>query len=126
MTYNKKSIEDVEIRAGQKLPVRDEDLCILLTNLLENALEACREMEPERERSLLLRISTNEDHIMIDCENSTDKEIKILPDGTIPTSKSDSVDHGYGISSVRRIVEKYCGEFEISCENGRFRAVITI
>ena len=115
-----------EIRAGQDLPVKDEDLCILLTNLLENALEACRSISPESERSISLRISANEDHILIDCENSADKEVKILPDGTVPTSKSDSVDHGYGLSSVRRIVEKYCGEFVISCENGRFRAVITI
>ncbi|MBP5293282.1 MAG: GHKL domain-containing protein [Clostridia bacterium] len=63
---------------------------------------------------------------MIDCENSTDKEVKILSDGTIPTSKSDSVNHGYGVSSIRRIVEKYFGVFEITCENGRFRALITI
>ena len=83
-------------------------------------------MAPERDRFITLHISANDDHIMIDCENSTDKEVKILSDGTIPTSKSDSVDHGYGLSSVRRIVEKNCGEFVISCENGRFRAVITI
>ncbi|MBP5293281.1 MAG: GHKL domain-containing protein, partial [Clostridia bacterium] len=48
-----------EIRAGQSLPVKDEDLCILLTNLLENALEACRGMTPERERFLSLHISAN-------------------------------------------------------------------
>ncbi len=115
-----------EIRAGQSLPVRDEDLCILLTNLLENALEACRSISPESERFISLLISANEDHIMIDCENSTDKEVKILPDGTVPTSKSDPDNRGYGVSSVRRIVEKYCGEFVISCENCRFRAAITI
>ena len=115
-----------DIRAGQSLPVKDEDFCILLTNLLENALEACRNTAPEKERFLSLRISSNEDHIMIDCENSTDKEVKILSDGTIPTSKSDPENHGYGVSSVRRIVEKYCGEFDVSCENGCFRAIITI
>ena len=117
---------NAEIRAGQSLPVKDEDLCILLTNLLENAVEACRNMAPERDRFITLHISANDEHIMIDCENSTDKEVKILPDGTIRTSKSDSVDHGYGLSSVRRTVEKYCGEFELSCKDGRFRAVITI
>ena len=115
-----------EIRAGQSLPVKDEDLCIILTNLLENAVEACRNMAPERERSISLRISANEEHIMIDCENSTDKEVKILPDGSVPSSKSDPDNHGYGVSSVRRIIEKYCGEFELSCKDGRFRAVITI
>ena len=115
-----------EIRAGQILPVKDQDLCIMLTNLLENALEACRSISTDSERFISLRISANEDHILINCENSTDKEAKILPDGTVHTSKSDSVNHGYGLSSVRRIVEKYCGEFEISCENSRFRAVITI
>ena len=115
-----------EIRAGQNLPVKDEDLCILLTNLLENALEACRKMTPESERRLALHLSANDDHILIDCENSTDEEVKVLSDGTIPTSKSDSVNHGYGVSSVRRIVEKYCGELEMTCENGRFRTVITM
>ena len=115
-----------EIRAGQNLPVKDEDLCILLTNLLENALEACRNTVSEHKRFLSLRISSTEDHIMIDCENGTDKDMKILPDRTIPSSKPDPENHGYGISSVARIVEKYCGDFELSCRDGCFRAVITI
>ena len=83
-------------------------------------------MAPERDRFITLHISANDDHMMIDCENSTDKEVKILPDGSVPSSKSDPDNHGYGLSSVRRTVEKYCGEFVISCENARFRAVITI
>ncbi|MBQ9545398.1 MAG: GHKL domain-containing protein [Clostridia bacterium] len=115
-----------EIRAVSSLPVKDEDLCILLTNLLENALEACRNIGTERERDISLRISANEDHIMIDCENSTDKDIKIMSDGTIPTSKSDPDNHGYGVSAVAGIAQKYCGEFEITCGDGRFRAVVTI
>ena len=51
---------------------------------------------------------------------------RFLPDWSVPSSKSDPDNHGYGLSSVRRIVEKYCGELELSCKDGRFRAVITI
>ena len=50
----------------------------------------------------------------------------IAQDGTISTSKSDADNHGYGISAMRRIVEKHCGVLKLSCADGRFQIVITI
>lgn len=115
-----------DIKTDESLPLEDEELCVLLTNLLENALEACLAMKPEQDRFLSLHIASREEHLLIDCENSTDAEITVLPDGTIPSAKSDKKNHGYGISSIRRIIEKHYGMLEISCTEGRFQIVITV
>lgn len=117
---------DANIKAEKELSLRDEELCVLLTNLLENALEACRAMRYEQDRLLSLRIVSKGDHILIACENSTDMPVTIAQDGTISTSKSDADNHGYGISAMRRIVEKHCGALKLSCADGRFQIVITI
>lgn len=117
---------EADIKAEENMPLKDEELCVLLTNLLENAVEASRSMGEGQDRFLSLRISSNQEHVLIVCENSTDAQTTIAPDGTISTSKSDAENHGYGISSMRRIVEKRFGVLEISCADGRFKATITI
>ena len=117
---------ETEIKVENDPPLKDEELCVLLTNLLENAVEACRSVGTERDRFLSLQIASRNDHVMILCENSTDFPRKIAPDGTIATSKADGTNHGYGIPAIRRIVEKHYGLLETSCEDGCFRTVITI
>ena len=84
------------------------------------------ESKAEKDRFLSLRISSDGDHFLIDCENSTDAQMTVSSDGVISTSKADSRNHGYGISSVRRIVEKHAGVMDISCGDGRFKATVTI
>jgi nitrogen fixation/metabolism regulation signal transduction histidine kinase len=48
------------------------------------------------------------------------------PDGTVPTAKSDEKSHGFGLPAIRAIVEKHGGQLAISCENGCFRAQVTL
>jgi sensor histidine kinase regulating citrate/malate metabolism len=117
---------ETDIRPEKTLPLKDEELCVLLTNLLENALEACRRMDREQDRFLSVRIVSGGEHLLIDCENSTHVQAAVGPDGTVPTSKSDEKSHGFGLPAIRAIVEKHGGQLAISCENGCFRAQVTL
>lgn len=117
---------DSNIRISGELPLRDEELCVVLSNLLENALESCRAMEKSSERFIALTLSSNQEHMMILCENSTEHCIPVEPEGDIPSSKANAREHGYGIASVRRIADRHYGMLKFSCQEGRFKAELSI
>ena len=90
------------------------DVSILLSNLLDNAIENCGsspkiELVIERRKSMLF--------IMV--KNSVDAPV-LESNPSLVTSKSDSGSHGYGVMSVRRIAEKYSGSAGFRDENGYF------
>ncbi len=117
---------DTDIKTGTELPLGDGELCVLLTNVLENALEACSRMKQEQDRFISLSVFSDGEHLLINCENSTSDVTAPSPDGTIKSSKKDEADHGYGIPAMRRIVEKHYGLMNIACEDGRFSVKITL
>ncbi len=117
---------DVDIKTGKSIPMKDEDLCVLLTNILENALEACRAMEDKSSRFIFLRISASEEHMALTCENSTDTSIPVTENDVIPSSKPDASNHGYGIPAIRRIVDKYYGILKLSRQNGSFLVKVSL
>ena len=115
-----------DIRILDAPPLREEELCVMLTNVLENALEACRRMDKEQERYVSLTLSANQEHLVIICENSTKDESWLESDGEIISSKDDLLNHGYGIAAIRQIVERHSGWMNLSCQDGRFKADIAI
>ena len=117
---------ETDIRVKTGLPLKDEELCIVLTNLLENALEACRDMKQEQERFISLAIFSDSEHLHITCENSTDVSVTPISDGPRPSSKSDSESHGYGLPAIHRIVEKHYGTMTTGCNDECFTVKITL
>ena len=115
-----------DVKAGTDLPLEDGELCVLLSNLLENALEACRAMKREQDRFISLSIRSDDAHMHISCENSTGAAPTLGADAAIPSSKPDAKDHGYGIPAIRRIVEKHFGMMNTGFADGRFSVKITI
>ena len=65
-------------------------------------------------------------HMHVTCENSTDASMTVGAEGTIPSSKPDAKDHGCGIPAIRRIVEKHFGMMNTACADRRFTVKITI
>ena len=116
---------EAEIKAGADVPMKDEELCILLTNLLENALEACGKMDASAARFISFRLTATGEHITISCRNSTDTVLD-ADHKTLPSSKSDAENHGMGIAAVRRVVEKHCGVMDIGCKDGCFTVDIAV
>ena len=89
------------------------DVSSLLDNLLTNAVEAAEKSENKR---ILLSIYRQEnsfvmtDHIFVKVVNSCDSKPKIK-NGLLMTSKINSLYHGFGTKSVRRVVSKYNGDY---------------
>lgn len=84
-----------------------EDICVLLCNLLDNAIEAAAKTELDR-RYLRLSIKNMGELLLIELSNSSN-ELPTVRNNRFITSKPDTDIHGFGIESVRQIVRKYNG-----------------
>lgn len=103
---------DLEGHFPEEFFLEDIDFCILLSNLLENAGEALEKVMGEI--FLQIEIKSFQQWFFLTIRNNT-----IIDKADFQTtSKSDKRNHGFGIQSVRRIVEKYHGNVVWNCDNG--------
>lgn len=105
--------------------LRSADLCAILGNLLDNALEAARQVSEKEGRFVRLTIRRINQMLVIKAENG----FAILPvrkDGVLKTSKAENGLHGWGLQSVRTAAEKYDGTVQTSYTDHTFQAVVTL
>ncbi len=103
----------------EKLHIQGNDLCSLLVNLLDNAIEACSKVPDGNEKKLELTLGMKNDFVYFGVSNSS-VGAPVMEDEEVITSKEDKGWHGYGISIIRRIVRKYDGAFDIIPSQGSF------
>ena len=106
------------------LPFRAVHLAIVFGNLLDNALEACREMESVK-RWINIEASYTKEVLMVSVCNSSQVR-KRDRGGRYATTKSDHCFHGLGLYSVEQAVEPYCGQLEVEYRDGVFRAAVVM
>lgn len=109
--------------------IRSADLCAVLGNLLDNALEAAGQVPETGQRFIQLTIRRINQMLVIKVENS----FSVLPvkqGSGLQTTKEDNGLHGWGLKSAQTAAEKYDGmvqtSYEDSCGRGVFRAVATL
>ncbi len=112
--YYKEIAENEKIKASfsialeEHCPFSDTDLCIILGNFLENAVEACRRMASSRQYINLKVSMPSRLTLVIITENSYEGAIKRTQDGGFLSSKEKNR-KGIGISSVTHVIKKYNG-----------------
>lgn len=97
---------------------KEKEYCIaaLLANLLDNAHENISKAN----KQIIVKI-WQDDKIIIKVENTTDNL-----SGSLRTSKSDPINHGLGLQSVKSLINRYKGSIDIIQDSGRFFVVIHI
>lgn len=110
----------LNVALPEELKIRDTDLCIVIGNLLENAIEAS---EKEENKRIKLRISKSNEYICMLVSNIYNGEIKKGHSGYY-SRKREFKDTGIGLSSVSAVVEKYDGRMEVDHTNGEFNVFI--
>ena len=107
----------------ETLPVDEIDMCLVLSNLLENALEASLRTAPGR-RQIEITACVHVDRILlIEVENAFDGEVN-EKNGVFRSSKRR--ENGIGIQSVTRIAEKTGGTSTFTHQNGTFTAKVML
>lgn len=109
---------DVQCVLDNNNGIDDTDLCVLLGNLLENAIEGCRTLSEEK-RKLKLRISSNAGNLMLTIDNTFDGKLH-LNNGEILSRKRGNEKKGIGLSSVMVVAEKYDGFLRWDVKDGWF------
>lgn len=107
----------VEANIPQLISVAETDLCVLLSNALENALRACRRLKAE-DRATFIEVEAREKNgwIFLQFVNPCPKGVQ-FEDG-LPVNRAEG--HGVGVRSICAIVEKYKGLSDFSVQEGRF------
>lgn len=98
--------------------IRHMDICAVLVNLLDNAIEACGRVSGEK--TVKLSILKANEMFVIKVENTS------LPVGDLVTVKDDTLRHGYGIKIVKSITEKYSGTFNTEYSDGIFTSCVLL
>lgn len=106
------------------IDILDEDIVVILSNILDNAIEACENLK-EIPKIIRLKCWKEKEKLMISCQNPVNKEVTLENDNYV-TNKEDKEKHGIGLKNVKSAVEKYHGE-DICCYlNGHFTHSIII
>lgn len=115
---------DVCVKIGDfHIKADDMDLCIILGNLLDNAIEHCTESNGKK--MLFLEILQKKGYVNIIVKNTIEKSV-LENNPKLTTSKKDRTAHGLGISSVREVVKRLGGMMDLLESNGYFIADVWI
>ncbi len=106
----------------EKIPVEDVDLCVILGNLLDNALESCAQIE-EKERFLRIYMTVNKRQLYLSVQNSAKEETDFDARHYITKKRGN---HGLGMKRVKAAVDKYHGYLNLANEPGIFAAEVTM
>lgn len=111
---------DINYKANvpSELTVSDIDLCVLIGNLIDNAVEACESItEGEGTRFIRLYIGILKQQLYITVTNATKEVVRKLDEEYITTKRGN---HGHGLKRINKIVEKYEGYINRKNEPGVF------
>lgn len=108
---------DFRIEIPKKISIADLDLCSLLGNALDNAIEASIS---SGDKKIIMRCRCDKGGFMLKLINHFSGDI----DTELKTTKSNKEYHGFGLSSMREIVTRYDGYLETNISNNIFELVV--
>ena len=101
--------------------ISDLDLAMILGNLMDNAIEAAKEV---KENPKILVLIKTKGVLYISVRNTVKDSEMEKPFRHNYTTKEDALLHGFGISCIRELVDKNGGRFDLNVSEGWFRAEI--
>ena len=113
--------EDIKWECDMQMPkgccINEFDLCVLMGNILDNALEACGRMQKDENRFINIQARTVKKCFLIEVKNSMDRTEKFTEGFT---NKDDSQEHGIGLLNVGDVVNRYNGAVHKEAGKGIF------
>lgn len=112
----------LDINVPMTMNILAFDLTTILANLLDNSITACKK---SKEKILNIRISSKMDNLIILISNSYDGKL-IYENGKFQTTKLFKTNHGLGMTSIEKALEKYRGEIRTSYTSDTFSVSVII
>lgn len=121
---SKKIKVNAKAKVPSELKISEVDLCVIIGNLLDNAMEACLRQPKQEDRFIRVFIGVLKDQLYISVSNSAGGEIKKI--GKTYLSSKNSETHGFGLMRIDRLVSKYEGYLNRQNEEGMFATEIML
>lgn len=120
--------QNAEIQFEGMLPgnaVSPTDLCVILGNTLDNAIEACEKIGEQDKKIIRINSQCQCGFLFIEICNPVAEPVAI--EDKIPhTTKADKTEHGFGMFSLLQVVRSYGGSMVCSCDNLTFSVCISL
>lgn len=114
----------LKINDLSKIKIRDEDVVVILSNLLNNAIEACEKCTDNK--VIKMKFIKENDLVVISVKNTYEGNL-VYENGELVTTKNKfSDEHGIGIKNIVDTIKKYSGSHIIRIENQEFYFSIII
>lgn len=121
--------EDVEVSVvglcNYDLDMNNVELCSIVSNPLQNAIEALNNQKHGR-RYLKFRMNSTKHNLKMEICNSFYAEYVTMIDGLPRTIKQDKENHGIGLKNVKKLVEKNRGLFKVEIQESEFRVTLIL
>jgi hypothetical protein len=118
-----KNIDFQSMIAMKEINMQNKDICALLGNILDNAIEAAEQVTSNK--FIQLTMQKTQQGCVISCENSLCVK-PVIKKGKFITSKSDTLLHGIGTENIKDIVAKYKGEVHFNFDDETFNIKVEI
>lgn len=112
---------DIEFDGCITDKIGNSDICIILANALDNAVEACKKC-PERGK-ITVAAQIRQGYWTMTMRNPT---VSADSEGIMKTSKEDERNHGFGLLSIEQTVKKYDGTMAVSIKDGMFEMSVVL
>ena len=109
------TVADGTVLAG----VSPMDLCTLVGNALDNAIESVKKIEDREKRLIHVAVSRQKNFALLRFENCFEGELT-FENGLPRTTKGNTDYHGYGLKSIRRTAQKYGGTVTVNTRKNWF------
>lgn len=118
---------NLNIYIKENLPIENIDVCVIYSNLIDNAIEACNRIDDGSEKYIIVSSKSNKYYLYIEVENSISfyEEFDKKNNG-FRTKKKDKKNHGIGLESIKKSIEKYDGQIKFYYDDKRFNVAILI
>ena len=111
----------VKAEISNNTAVSENDISVLLGNLLENALDACK-AEDGADRRIIVRAGSAGGSLCVTIDNTFTKELKYTSENALASTKHEGI--GLGTQSVKSIAEHYGGVFKTEAKDNMFYASV--
>ncbi len=110
------------------VPLADYEICSLIGNLFDNAIEACLTLSNTDNREIQFNINPYNEMLSISMVNSSNGVYEYTQDKQLASTKKDFkiYDHGLGLKRISQIVTEYEGIVDICPKNREFKVRILI
>jgi hypothetical protein len=123
----RKNIEiKFDIHLLEEVNIETQDLCVILSNALDNAIEACEKITDERiKKEIGIFVGSERSFLKVRVINPIVSQ-PIMKNNELITTKLDEKNHGIGLKSIKKITEKYNGAMTIKTDENGFDLLLLL